>query len=76
VTVVLEIERDRLDVTVADDGVGTPEGFSVEATPGLGLTIVRTLVTTELGGTIELHAGDGPSSRPGTTVRLVVPTNR
>jgi two-component sensor histidine kinase len=76
VRVELDSKGDELAVVVGDDGVGPPEGFAIEATTGLGLSIVRTLVTTELGGTIELHAGDGPSSRPGTTVRLVVPTNR
>ena len=59
-------------MTVADDGVGPPEGFSVEATTGLGLSIVRTLVTTELGGTIEFRGRRRrPADRPGTVVRLV-----
>jgi signal transduction histidine kinase len=39
----------------------------------LGLSIVRTLVTSELGGTIEVHEGNGPADRPGTVVELRVP---
>jgi two-component sensor histidine kinase len=56
-----------LVVDVTDDGVGLPPGFSVEASGGLGLSIVHTLVTSELGGTIELQS-DG-----GTRVHLTVP---
>jgi two-component system, sensor histidine kinase PdtaS len=73
VRVDLANDGQHLSVTVADDGIGPPERFSVEASTGLGLSIVRTLVTTELGGTIEFRPGDGPTERPGTTVRLVVP---
>jgi two-component system, sensor histidine kinase PdtaS len=73
VRVDLANDGQHLSVTVADDGIGPPERFSVEASTGLGLSIVRTLVTTELGGTIEFRPGDGPTDRPGTTVRLVVP---
>ncbi|WP_342024100.1 PAS domain-containing sensor histidine kinase [Arthrobacter citreus] len=52
-----------LTVTVADDGVGLPPGPRRE---GLGLQIVRTLVQSELDGTIDW------SSRPGggTEVRI------
>jgi two-component sensor histidine kinase len=73
--VVLDLRRgvDTLDVQVADDGVGLPEGFSLESSTGLGLSIVRTLVTSELGGSIELRTGDGPGARPGTVVELHVP---
>ncbi|MFP3675061.1 ATP-binding protein, partial [Bacillus sp. SIMBA_031] len=39
-----------LTVTIADDGVGLPDGPYNE---GLGLQIVRTLVTSELGGSIK-----------------------
>jgi two-component sensor histidine kinase len=56
----------ELVVRVHDDGVGLPEGFDVGA-PSLGLTIVRTLVTTELGGSLSMST-DG-----GTLVELRVP---
>lgn len=47
---------DALAVTVADDGVGLPDGVIAE---GLGLQIVRTLVTSELGGSIEWRGREG-----------------
>ena len=52
-------------VTVADDGVGLPEGQYME---GLGLQIVRTLVTSELGGSIQWSPRDGG----GTAVEIVL----
>src|SRR3977135_906747 len=66
--VVLRLERigDTLHVQVIDDGVGLPDGFDLDATMGLGLSIVRTLVTSELAGTIEVRPGEGAASRPGT----------
>jgi two-component sensor histidine kinase len=73
VEVDLENNGRELRVRVVDDGVGLPPGFSIESTTGLGLSIVRTLVTTELAGTIELYLGDGPSGRPGTVVDIQVP---
>ena len=63
----------RLQASVVDDGVGLHDGFSLDAVTGLGLSIVRTLVTSELNGTIALERGDGDGDRPGTVVRLDVP---
>ena len=57
----------QLVVDVVDDGVGLPPGFTIEQSGGLGLSIVQTLVTSELGGTIELRGDDG------TRVHLTVP---
>lgn len=54
---------DALTVGIADDGVGLPQGHIAE---GLGLQIVRTLVTSELGGTIEWSPREGG----GTVVTL------
>ena len=47
----------RLRVVVGDDGGGLPAGFDLEASPRLGLQIVRTLVVGELGGSIQLRPG-------------------
>jgi two-component sensor histidine kinase len=73
--VVIELANDgvELRVKVIDDGCGLPPGFSLDTTKGLGLSIVRTLVTTELGGSIDLYAGDGPPGRSGTVVDIRVP---
>jgi two-component sensor histidine kinase len=39
--------------------VGLPPGFAVNEATSLGLTIVRALVTTELGGTIDMYTDGG-----------------
>ena len=58
-----------LDVVVADDGKGLPRGFSLERANGLGLQIVRTLMESELRGTLSL----GRRDRAGTEAVLRVP---
>ena len=70
VRVELEEEPDGLVVRVIDNGVGVPEGFSVATAKGLGLSIVRALVTSDLRGTIDLFE---PLSGPGTVVELRIP---
>jgi two-component sensor histidine kinase len=59
-------ERDRLRVQVVDDGRGLPPGFALADSARLGLQIVRTLVGTELGGSLEVE-----SASPGGTVVTV-----
>jgi two-component sensor histidine kinase len=49
-------DSDRLRVQVVDDGRGLPPGFAVTESDRLGLQIVRTLVGTELGGTLDLES--------------------
>jgi two-component sensor histidine kinase len=73
--VLVDIVRDDkwLRVKVIDDGAGLPDGFKLEESTGLGLSIVRTLVTTELGGEIDIANGDGSGDRPGTVVALTLP---
>jgi two-component system, sensor histidine kinase PdtaS len=56
----------RLRVTVDDDGVGLPEGFDLDGSTSLGLSIVRTLVESELDGQLEM------GSRPGGGTRVVL----
>jgi two-component sensor histidine kinase len=67
----LGVERsaDRLRVTVEDDGVGLPADFDPHASASLGLSIVRTLVESELGGTLAI----GPGPDGGTRARIDVP---
>lgn len=83
VAVVLSHGRDRLDLRVIDNGRGVDSRFDLEGAPGLGLSIVRTLVTTELNGTISMRPAtaddldrvgiaDGPTR--GTVVELSVKT--
>jgi two-component system, sensor histidine kinase PdtaS len=69
----VEIDVERTEggwqIAVSDDGRGLPADFDLDASTSLGLSIVRTLVESELGGSIDISArADG-----GTSVRLGVP---
>ena len=55
----LSNDADGLTVEVSDDGVGLPPGFSLATSSSLGLSIVRTLVTSELGGVISFRNESG-----------------
>lgn len=68
VHVQLTREPDVLVIDVRDDGGGLPEHFTLDSATGLGLSIVRALVTGELGGTIEMRA-----TGEGTNVQVRVP---
>jgi two-component system, sensor histidine kinase PdtaS len=48
-----------LHVVVADDGRGMPPGFDLEASSGLGLQIVRTLLASELEATLQVRGRVG-----------------
>jgi two-component sensor histidine kinase len=60
-------DGDELVVDVVDDGAGLPSGFTLDEAKGLGLSIVHALVTSELGGSIELLDDHG------TRVHLRIP---
>jgi two-component sensor histidine kinase len=66
----LSNEGDRLDLQVRDDGRGLPAGFEIDDTTSLGLSIVRDLVRSQLGGAISMHSEDG------TVVTVTVPLDR
>jgi two-component sensor histidine kinase/PAS domain-containing protein len=55
--------RERLAITVQDDGRGLPEGFDAQRAGNLGLQIVRTLVVGELGGTFDMVPAPGRGTR-------------
>ena len=57
-------------VRVGDDGSGLPGGFDVATSDGLGLQIVRTLVTSELHGSLTMGP---PETGPGTVAVLTLP---
>lgn len=66
-------EGDVLTMQVADSGIGLPEGFSFSES-GLGLTIVRTLVESELRGTIQHHtSGDEDSDTYENVFEIRIP---
>jgi two-component system, sensor histidine kinase PdtaS len=56
VAVLLANDGRDLRVRVVDSGVGLPEQFATKPSRSLGLSIVRTLVTTELAGTITMRS--------------------
>jgi two-component sensor histidine kinase len=72
VVVTLKDKGTTLVVEVRDDGCGVPEGFDIEGTSSLGLSIVRDLVESQLEGAItmervpEIEGG-------GTWARIEVP---
>jgi two-component sensor histidine kinase/PAS domain-containing protein len=69
VTVQMTSKGADLTVRVVDNGIGVPRGFDIDADPGLGLTIIRTLATADLGGTFRL---ENNSNGPGAVASLSV----
>src|SRR5436190_863896 len=67
VTLQLANEGGSVEVRVTDNGVGLPDGFEIEHSNRLGLSIVRDLVQSQLAGRIDMKS-DG-----GTRVRLLIP---
>jgi two-component sensor histidine kinase len=70
VDVTLRNDGTELVVLVCDNGCGLPPGFSVDDTASLGLSIVRDLVTGQMGGRIDMRTDRG------TTVELRIPIAR
>jgi two-component sensor histidine kinase len=83
VVVSLEHDDEWLCITVVDDGRGIDPGFDLGAQTGLGLSIVRTLVTTELAGSIDMRQATAEelsavslapaAGNSGTVIELRVP---
>jgi two-component sensor histidine kinase len=66
--------RGKLTVRIADDGAGLPESFDMNSSDRLGLQIVRTLIATDLSGTIDVRPrGD---SAHGTEAVITLPLSR
>ena len=57
---------------VHDQGPGVPEGFSLDRDAGLGLTLVRTFVVHDLGGSISIGRANAEAPY-GTVVEIRVP---
>ena len=72
--ITLDVRRlvGRLHLTIEDDGQGLPEGFVLDESMNLGLSIVRTLVESELDGLLEMGPAHLPLTR-GTRVEIDVP---
>jgi two-component system, sensor histidine kinase PdtaS len=70
IELIAEREGNDLVVRVRDNGKGLPDGFDPADSDGLGLQIVRTLVASELGGSLTMGS---PDDQPGTEVVLTLP---
>ena len=73
VILTLRHDRDQLFAEVRDNGVGLPDGFDINDTQSLGLSIVRDLVRSQLDGTIALQsitAAEGGGTRATISVPL------
>jgi two-component system, sensor histidine kinase PdtaS len=84
VSVALSHDAGMLTVRVVDNGRGVDPAFELDQAKGLGLSIVRTLVTTELNGTITIRPATSEDldrakvdrsapDRSGTVIELTVP---
>jgi two-component sensor histidine kinase len=77
VEVHLSNDGGALVIRVVDNGVGLPDDFSVESSKGLGLSIVRSLVTSQIEGSIAMRSrpqGEAPAfGGPGTEIEIRVP---
>jgi two-component sensor histidine kinase len=72
VSVVADNDGEWLTLRVVDDGVGLPPGFALDKARGLGLSIVRSLVTTQIEGSISMTS-PVPGTEGGTVVEVRVP---
>jgi two-component sensor histidine kinase len=70
VELVVDRGKSALHVEVVDDGRGLPAGFDAAASDRLGLQIVRTLVETELGGSLAIADRSGGGAVAAIDVEL------
>jgi two-component system, sensor histidine kinase PdtaS len=74
IAVLLSSDGSQLSVEVSDDGTGLPEGFDFDVTQSLGLSIVRDLVRTQIGGTIVMsNRRDIDPELTGAVVHIELP---
>ncbi len=67
-------DLNSLTLEVVDDGSGLPEGFDIDASESLGLSIVRDLVRSQLEGTITMRSRSTVDpGQPGTVVAIELP---
>ena len=68
----LRRERGMLYAEVRDNGLGIPEGFTIDGSSSLGLSIVRDLIKAQLEGEMEMRSVPDAEGG-GTLVSLTVP---
>ncbi len=62
IDIVLRAERNRVEISITDDGLGLPDGFDEDRDANLGLQLVHTLIG-QLDGRIERIARPGENRR-------------
>ncbi len=72
IVLTLDHDEESVYVEIRDNGSGLPTGFTIDGTSSLGLSIVRDLVRSQLGGTISMTNGL-PTDGAGVQVILEVP---
>lgn len=55
-------EKNTINLTISDDGIGLPEGFDINITKTLGLRLVKILVEHQLQGILEVISKEGTTS--------------
>jgi two-component sensor histidine kinase len=70
VRLLLDDNEEGVVLTIQDNGIGLPEGFSPEKDGNLGWQIINTLVKDDLHGHLTIERGEG------TSIRVVVPRTR
>jgi two-component sensor histidine kinase len=59
ISISMDCRGEEKVLSITDDGVGIPEDVDPFHHPSLGMNIVQSVVTDQLGGTIELVRGEG-----------------
>ncbi|WP_455240680.1 sensor histidine kinase [Methanothermobacter tenebrarum] len=66
ITIKLTTQKDKIELTVADDGIGLPDSIDPEKTETLGLKLVN-ILTKQINGKINLK------TKPGTQFKITFP---
>ena len=74
VEIFLDRTDQRIRMAVRDNGVGVPDDFDSETQQGLGISIIRALATSELGGAIEVRRRND-STGSEALVEVPLPSN-
>ena len=74
VSVTLTRSDGWVEIVVDDNGIGVDPDFDMTTASGLGMSIVRTLVETELNGALSVERGNGDAGRAGTRITVTAST--